>query len=293
MFREIIPILCCPQCRANVSLKAFTVEKEEITEGEIVCENQHSFPVHDGVLDFGSREQEGSNQWSEYYKEEDYAELDRTIQERKTEQQRMQEETVVSAMVDELVKQKQGFLLDIASGRGMLLDRLIPQLDEEVHLIATDLSFDVLKYDRIKFADRNPGLKIDYIACDATALPVKSETMDGVTSFFGIANMLGLVQEGIQEAARVLKKGSALTDSYIVIRKESQGYRILRDYCAQNDMAGTQDVYVEDTQEAFHEKYFGCVDKSIVMEGIGGKNEVDLLPYEGEWYAEVIFRSKK
>ena len=38
-------------------------------------------------------------------------------------------------------------------------------------------------------------------------MPLKDNSIDTATSFFGIANMLNLTLEGIKEANRVLKNG--------------------------------------------------------------------------------------
>ena len=84
---------------------------------------------------------------------------------------------------------------------------MLKELQGKSQILCTDLSFEVLKYDRLKAKKINPKVKVNYIACDATKLPLKDNSIDTATSFFGIANMLNLTLEGIKEANRVLKNG--------------------------------------------------------------------------------------
>ena len=65
MHRDILAILRCPTCRADMTLARADAlaDDGEIVAGSLRCASGHTWPVEEGVLDCGSREQEG-NAWS-------------------------------------------------------------------------------------------------------------------------------------------------------------------------------------------------------------------------------------
>ncbi|MBD5460930.1 MAG: methyltransferase domain-containing protein, partial [Lachnospiraceae bacterium] len=158
---------------------------DEIMEGKIVCEKGHNFYVHDGILDFQSQEQEIFNSWSKYDKDENLAELNRQIDAGKTDSQRKIENDFVSAIVREANVLRKGFLLDVASGRGVLLRELLKNMAPDVDIISVDLSFHILKQDRLKFKKSYPHARVNYIACDATNLPIQDDSIDMACTFVG------------------------------------------------------------------------------------------------------------
>lgn len=198
-------------------------------------------------------------------------------------------------MLDEVKKVDSGYILDIATGRGMLLTKLIQVVKESVSVIATDLSFEVLKYDRIKVKQIRPDLHVSYIACDATNLPLLSDSINMSVSFFGNANMYGAVEAGIQEAARTLRPNAMFLNAFVVIKESSKGYSILREYCTQNDMSGIENNYLQASVKRFHDSHFDIVEERLICEGIAEEKDaqIDLLPYPGEWYGYIIYACMK
>jgi uncharacterized protein YbaR (Trm112 family) len=65
MYRDILTILRCPTCRADLTLaRAEAVDDDgEVVAGSLCCASGHAWPIEEGVLNCGSREQEG-NAWS-------------------------------------------------------------------------------------------------------------------------------------------------------------------------------------------------------------------------------------
>ena len=294
MYKDILDLMCCPACRSGFRLEAVEVEGDEVTEGSLTCGEGHRYAIRRGVVDFCSKEQTMGNQWSETYKEADYETLDQEIESTKSEAEKRRQESILDAMVSELADMKQGLVVDIASGRGMLLTKLVRTLQAPVHVLATDLSFAVLMYDRLKVRKINPDLHVTYLACDATALPLKSGVSDAAVSFFGIANMAGIVDKGLQEAARILKPGGKLINTLVMINENSKGFEALSQVCAQNQMDGAEKVYLREESTKLHSAYFSEADCRIVCEDIkeGTENPLDLLPYPGEWFAYALFRCR-
>ena len=198
-------------------------------------------------------------------------------------------DTIVSAVCNHKYKT----VLDIASGRGLLLTELVKKLDKDVHIICADLSAFVLKYDHQKFKRIAPDRKISYLACDATNLPLKDQVIDAATTYCGFSNMVGCADVALKDACRVIKPAGILADSYVVIEKESMGYAQLHQVCTDQQITGAEDFFLHDGVLKHHEDLFSGVECHVAFEGIGVGNDMDLLPYDGEWYAEQVFVSKK
>ena len=293
MFKEIIPLLSCPCCHKDFSVFPAETENEEITEGYIECEEGHRYPIRKGVLHMGSEEQADSNTWSDYYQDMTYEELDKTLDEQKTENQRMIQAKFLEDVTAETGKLKQGFLLDIASGRGLLLSKLIETSDPDVHIIASDLSFTVLMYDRLKFAEKTRNLKVSYVACDATNLPFKPGSLDLVSTFVGYMNMGSLFETGVAESARVLKKDASLIHGSTYLDPESAGYHEVEEILtAMNAQDALKNLVRQDVL-ATHSRYFSKVSDTISYEGIAEGEEADLLPRPGSWFANTVITAVK
>lgn len=295
MYKEILGLLVCPICKGKFLLEARELENDEVVEGSLVCEKAHRYAIRKGVIDFGSQEQDGFNEWSEFLKENNFEELDREIEQQKSAKEKEQQQKHIDSIVKEVVKLENGCVLDIASGRGMLLTQLVKKVKKNVSLIATDLSFDILMYDRIKMKKLNPNAHINYIACDATAMPLEEGSVDMTVSFYGVANMVGIVEAGIKEAARVTNKNGKFLNAYLVIKEDSEGFRVMKKLCEENGMAGAERACLDKEMQELHKKYFPEVLTHVIIEDIYSEeeNKLDLLPYKGEWFSCVTCEGRK
>lgn len=79
----------------------------------------------------------------------------------------------------------------------------------------------------------------------------------------------------------------------MVIKKESQGYELLQKVCAEQNITGAENFFLHNELVKLHGDLFSAVKDHTVFEGIGVGNGMDLLPYDGEWYAEHVFVSEK
>lgn len=294
MYRDILKMMRCPACSSVLEMEEIRVEDDEIIEGTLVCKEGHRYAIHHGVIDFCSTEQSDVNQWSDFYKKTDYEALDKEIEGMKSRQERQNQQRILDTLAAELSGET-GYIVDIASGRGMLLSRLAAGLKDSVHLIATDLSFEVLMYDRIKLKKINPRLRVSFIACDAANMPLREGSADAAVSFYGIMNMVGLTEKGIEEASRIVKDGGRFLNSTIFIEKYSRGYEALRESCLESGAAGGENAYLKEYAQQLHGKYFSKADCDVIYEGVyqEAENKLDLLPCPGEWFAEAVFKCRK
>lgn len=79
-----------------------------------------------------------------------------------------------------------------------------------------------------------------------------------------------------------------------MIEKDSQGYRLLHRVCAGQNITGTEEFFLHESITKHHIGLFSEVKYHTVFEGTGVGNDMDLLPYHGEWYVEqVLFLKNK
>lgn len=288
MIKEVIEILKCPVCGEGLTLTERKSEKDEVIEGTLECSNNHKWQIRDGVIDFGSQEQGNGNNWSEYYKEMSYEEMDRTILEATPKNQRVLNEKCKNFVIDKVNNSNIKTLVDVATGRGMLLTELVKRIEGDINIISTDLSFQVLMYDRVKVKKLNQKAKVTYIACDATNLPLKNNSIDMVVSFMGIINMGDKILDGIKDANRVLIDNGKLMNCGIIIEKETEKYKEFESLLKQEQIKMDLTSFTENCFKLLHEKHFKEVKLERIGESIGEKNELDGLPFEGEWFSMDI-----
>ncbi len=289
MYKEIITKLRCPICSTELIISKAEYVDDEIYEGVLICENDHEWRIHEGVLNFNSNEQELGNNWSKLYEKYNYEELDEVIMASVPETQMKSYKTAFLHIEDHIRENNDSWIIDIATGRGMLLVELVKKFGNQINLVCVDLSHMVLKYDRLKCKKINTDIKINYIACDATNLPLKDKCIDKAVSLFGISNMADIASKGITESVRVAKDG--LLNIGIVVKDynpkiealnlqiKEAGYDMTLDSCKASNFLDLHRV--------------GCeysLDSKVIFEGIAEKSHGDMIPIEGEWFGITAVR---
>jgi ubiquinone/menaquinone biosynthesis C-methylase UbiE len=277
-----------------MNLDAPIEENEEIISGSLKCECGKSWRIKNGVLDFETEEQEQSNRWVEIFKDKSIEEFNQMVREKTPKNQRTFTDGSIEYIIEFVNKSKPKFMVDIATGRGMLLEKLVENIDESIHLICTDLSFYILNLDRSAILKLNPKLKVSYIACDASNLPFKNNCFDLVVSLFGIANMAGLLMKGIKESLRILKSDRKLLNCVINTKKNSTSIRIVKEYYSAKGIHDLGQFLIKEEALKFHKKAgFNNIEYVLIGEDIAEKNELDLVPVENDWFSVGLIQAKK
>ena len=102
------------------------------------------------------------------------------------------------AHVVELVRAGEGQVLDVATGRGTLLELLLRE--GERPLAATDVSPTVLRRVRERLGDD----RIDYVAADAHELPFADGSIPTLVSHLGLANVPATALAELRRVGRTL-----------------------------------------------------------------------------------------
>lgn len=291
MYKDLLNILRCPICKSKFNVEEKVSNSLEIIEGILICEHNHSYCIKDRIIDFNSLEQSNINDWSKIYEDISPEDFDEKMDNIKSEKEKEYQKILIDELISSLKGSKSGVVVDIATGRGLLLNELCKQLNNTFMFVATDLSYDVLKHDQIKFDKLYPDTKVNYLVCDATNLPFDSNSVDTAISYFGIANMEDKIEDGIQEVNRILKKEGKFFNAFILIKKDSKGYIKLSEFSS-NEVA---DKFLENESFNLHRKYFEKARRDILIEDIYQTDsvDIDLLPYPNEWIAEGIYKCEK
>ena len=153
----------------------------------------------------------------------------------------------------------------------------------------------ILALPALKGRDLNTGLPRKSHCSVFCSMPLEGGFADMVVSFFGVANMLGIVEKGVQEASRITKTDGRFLNGFLVIKGASQGFNAVRKICEENNMAGAERTYLDEVMKELHGKYFPEVVAHEVVADVreNTENTMDLLPYQGEWFAYMTYEGRK
>jgi ubiquinone/menaquinone biosynthesis C-methylase UbiE len=291
MKKDFVSKLKCSECGTDLSVKSISEETQEIVEGFLICESGHEWRIHEGVLDFNSQEQDFGNNWTEMYKSFGYLELDEYIMSRVPEVQQQSYKAAILEIISSIENSESKSVLDIATGRGMLLVELIRHFGSSVEFVCVDLSHKVLKFDRLKCLELNEDANVNFIACDATNIPLKSEIIDLAVSFCGIQNIEEFASAGVHEGHRVSKHG--LLNFGIIIKDDNPQIDALNEALKTAGSTLTLNSATESGFEKIHESEKFTYDMNTIFEGIGEPQEGDMIPIENEWFALTYGKTLK
>ncbi len=293
ILREALELLRCPYCDKSMELvETESNDTGEVIAGKLQCFCNEVWDISQGVVDFKSEEQEQGSRWSEELDKKSLAELDQEVKEKTPANHLELQEEALDLVSKQVQGKKPKRILDVATGRGMLMENIVPYLNNGTHVFCIDLSLAVLKAVRVKLKSMNPRARITYIACDATTLPFKDKSFDIAVSL-GMANMGALFPKGVAEIRRVLETEGTFLNTSILIRQDSQSFRLLHKYYG-GKAGDLLDIMLEPGFQEFHRKLgFEDVQLRITRESIAGKHE-DMIPVEGDsFYYGIAIASNR
>ena len=183
-----------------------------------------------------------------------------------------QAERMLDEAVRGFIKDCRGVAVDIATGRGMLLSRVM-EWNPALALIATDIDARILA---VTQRVRNCGENVAFIGCDGRHIALKSESVDHGFSFVGIANMPE-PEKVISEIHRILKKGGNFIYKGLFMDRESEGMRDLQE---RYGLGRVMDI--ELLTALFVDAGFKVVKSEIIASAAWGGNPYDRYPFAGE-----------
>jgi len=109
-------------------------------------------------------------------------------------------------------------VLDTGCGTGLLLDFIIPHIDNDYTMnflyVGTDISIKMLKNNKIKRKNKKIGSKISLLLADSENLPIRNNIFDSIFSLTSLQNLPDIA-EGLKETIRVVKNRADLKISIL------------------------------------------------------------------------------
>lgn len=277
------------QGKLSLQERVETKELGETDQGLLSCSCKEGRIV-EGVLDFRVEEQKKGNQWSKVLKNKSLDELNKDVREKTPQNQfQLQEKTLKS--IAKYIKSSEGkLILDIATGRGMLLEKLLP-LPHECHVVCVDVSLAMLKAIRARNKKLYPRTKISYIPSDAASLPFIDECFDFVVSY-GLANIGAQLIAGMKEAQRVIRKGGKFFNASLLLKPASKSHKLLQKMYGEKADKFLSFMFENGFLEFHKEMNYASVKLEVIGESIAQQG-VDPIPVEGDWFAFGVVVSQK
>jgi demethylmenaquinone methyltransferase/2-methoxy-6-polyprenyl-1,4-benzoquinol methylase len=111
--------------------------------------------------------------------------------------------------VNELLPQKEGWILDVATGTADVALQAASQMPKSIKIFGADFSFPMLQLGDRKISRRNKKSEINLGQADGEMLPCSDNSFNGAIVAFGIRNFSNL-EAGLGEMRRVLKPGKKM-----------------------------------------------------------------------------------
>ncbi len=196
---------------------------------------------------------------------------------RKEYQSHLSQECIdAEAKLDEVVKtyieKCSGTVLDIATGRGMFLEKLM-KWNPKLKIIGLDIDARILA---ITKQIRKCGNNVAFLGTDARHIALKNESVNHVVSFAGIANMPE-TDKVINEIYRVLKKSGTFIYKGTFLDRGSEGYEDIK-----NRFHLEHVMDIDRLTDMFLRSGFRLIKSEIIATGIWKENPYDGYPFAGE-----------
>ncbi len=181
-------------------------------------------------------------------------------------------EAKLDEVIRNFIEKCSGTILDIATGRGMLLEKVM-KWNPKLKIIGSDIDARILAVTK---RIRNCGDNVAFLGTDARHIALKDESVNHVVSFAGIANMpeTGKV---IGEICRILKPDGTFIYKGTFLDRGSEGYEDIR-----NRFHLEHVMDIELLTEMFLQTGFKLIRSEIIATGIWQENPYDGYPFAGE-----------
>jgi len=289
MYESLLPLLACPACKYESLIFKGHSKEGRLVEGTLACSQcTQQYPVEDEIAILVDPAQQGDEWHWEVDIEslETFAAFDTAYANSMPADVRSNRPLLISRMMH-VANQSEGPIIDIATGRGVLLRELSLLLTHDHPLIGIDIDLKVLR--GLQRFLRRGGLyeQVSLIAMDAKSLALRAGSMGTVTSWFGLNNVPE-AQPALHQAERVLASGGKLVTSILNVRPDTPSHLLASD-------AGFADFLTEDAvRTCFAETTLTLKTLETITESLWPGNPYDALPLMGErFYHRLIIAQKQ
>ena len=288
MFKSILPLLACPMCHNESLVFDGSSQDDRFVDGSLTCAGcERVYPVENEIADLADPAK-SINEWEW---EVDIENLD-TFAAFDTAYARSMPATVrrnLPLLVNRIMhvaNRSEGPILDVATGRGVLLRELALLLTTDQPIIGIDVDMKVLR--GLQRFLRHRGLydEVSLISMDAKRLALRSNAIGTVTSWFGFNNVPD-APPAMRETQRVLASGGRLATAILNVDPTSTTYRIAEE-------AGFSDFLTDENARINLAAATLLIERlETYAAGSWPGNPYDALPLKGESFSHRLLVAQK
>jgi len=282
MYENLIPILSCPTCGGGLSYDGITRD-DRLFSGRLQCNDcSHLYPVEDEIpILIDPAKSSFDWEWEvDIEAGETFDAFDHAYYGSLPPDAREARAYLINRIVH-MCNQSPGPILDVATGRGVLLRDLALLLVTDQPLLGMDIDQKVLRGTQGFLRRRGLYDPVSLAVMDAKRLALRGETIGLVTTWFGFNNMPEAAA-ALQEAFRVLMPGGKLIAATLDVRRASTTYKVANE-------AGFAD-FLTDEHIDYHLQAAGLTLERVetFATGIWPGNPYDAIPLRGDWFAHRL-----
>ena len=282
--RKIQDLLMCPICKCDLSEK-------------LVCKKCKSkFSYEQGIFDVVSPKL-SSNQEAQWKITDDMIENDIEATKQKDNdndiikdynahknKETLEAQKMHSEYMDKLVEGFSGFVCDLSTGMGSMLQKMLNSNNKDFSIVCTDIDKRILMWTRkLKQTDNH---RVSYIASDGRFMSIKDKSFDYITSLAAFGN-IPENDKVAKELYRILKPNGKIVIQGNYIEKGSKSFELAQ---SKNLERGLVEEYLmNDLKNAGFENIIS----TVVAEAIWSENPYDLLPVAGDTQRYCIIQAQR
>lgn len=210
--------LSCPKCRENLNLVKGNIENNQIFDGELACECGYKAKIENGILvtenakKYTPENLEKDNPGNIFVKRTNMSFANLIYKGMSWIYKRVNQIDLNGKII-----------LEIGTGSGFFLKKLIESLDENSIYIAVDNNLEFLKSTKKYLQAIGKKVNIVFIACDFKEIPLMYNTSDILLDVYGTADdSLAKDFYPIRDTKHILKKDGLWYGTYIHFNDNSK-----------------------------------------------------------------------
>jgi SAM-dependent methyltransferase len=292
---EILDLVVCPACKGKLELMYPTWTSEtRFSFGSLVCAGcEKKYTVVDDIAilkepgwigweQYFSALQERTDEWQQWFWK-----LDDEIRNSYTSDEREGGRRTESGLIAESGVKEADIILDVATGRGLLLRAMCSIMSENALTVASDMEYTYQM--GLKWHFRREGFydKMSFVVCDARRLPFKDDAFGCVVSNAGLSNIRE-PELAVKEAYRVVRPGYRVAMSLWSVAEGSKSWEKAAEIGIGSLIAPGK------AEKCFKEVGFVEVSSEQYHSAVASyQNPYNAIPIKGDWYAYVGVWGKK
>jgi uncharacterized protein YbaR (Trm112 family)/tRNA A58 N-methylase Trm61 len=287
MHERLLPLLCCPICHESLLFQG-RKGGGRLVQGVLTCPAcARGYPVDDEIphlLDVSTV----ASAWEWEVDIETPETFDAFDQAYLTSMPLgvRQVQPLVFGRIVHLVDQAQGPILDVATGRGVLLRQLALLLKVDQPLLGIDIDPKVLRGTQRYLRRRGLYDEVSLAVMDARHLALHALSMGMATSWFGFNNMPNPA-DALQEIQRVLAVSGDLVATALNVDVLSNSHLIA-------EGAGFAGFLTrEEIETSLKSVGLGLDRTEVFIEGVWPGNPYDALPLKGDRYMHRLVIARR